>query len=104
MEIEQMKVGFMEVFCYIVSCTGTGQALVVDPAGDEDRIVERIRERDLDLKYIVNTHGHADHTCGNARVKHLTGARIIIHELDDTMFNSAAGRERALWWYAAAAH
>lgn len=98
MEIEQVKVGFMEVFCYIVSCTGTGQALVVDPAGDEDRIVERIRERDLDLKYIVNTHGHADHTCGNARVKQLTGARIIMHELDDTMFNSAAGRERAQQW------
>ena len=98
MEIEQMKVGFMDVFCYIVSCPRTKEALVIDPAGDEDRVVERIRQKDLNLKYIVNTHGHPDHSCGNAKVKALTGAEIVMHELDDQMFNSEQGQEMARQW------
>ena len=92
MEIEQMKVGYMEVFCYIVSCPETKEALVIDPAGDEDRVVERIRQKGLHLKYIVNTHGHPDHTCGNQKVKDLTGVEIIMHEEDDKIFNSPEGQ------------
>ncbi len=98
MDIEQMKVGSMDVFTYLVSCTRTKDALVIDPAGDEDRVVGRIRQRDLHLNFIVNTHGHPDHTCGNAKVKDLTGAKIIMHELDDQLFNSERGREMARQW------
>ena len=98
MDIEQMKVGFMDVFCYLVACPRSKEALVIDPAGNEDRVVERIREKNLDLRYIVNTHGHPDHICGNAKVKALTGAKIIMHELDDQMFSSAQGQEMARQW------
>jgi glyoxylase-like metal-dependent hydrolase (beta-lactamase superfamily II) len=98
MEIEQMKVGFMDVFCYIVACPNTNESLVIDPAGDEERIVSRIKERDLNLLYIVNTHGHPDHSCGNAKMKELTGAKIIMHGLDDQMFNSPQGQEMAKQW------
>ncbi|MEA3360494.1 MAG: MBL fold metallo-hydrolase [Thermodesulfobacteriota bacterium] len=98
MDIEQMKVGFMDVFCYIVSCPNTKEALVIDPAGDEERIVSRVKEKELDLKYIVNTHGHPDHTCGNFKMKDITGAKIIIHELDEQMFNSTHGNEIARQW------
>lgn len=98
MEIEQMKVGFMEVFCYLVACSSTKEALLVDLAGDEDRVVERIKQKHLVLKYVVNTHGHPDHSCGNAKVKALTGVKIIMHKLDDQMFNSAEGQAGARQW------
>lgn len=88
----------MDVFCYIIGCQRTKEALVIDPAGDEERIVRRVREKGFTLKYIVNTHGHSDHTCGNSKVKELTGAKIIVHELDNEMFNSAQGQEMARQW------
>jgi hydroxyacylglutathione hydrolase len=98
MDIEQMKVGFMEVFCYLVSCPRTKEALVIDPAGDEERIVERIKQKKLHLKYIVNTHGHPDHTCGNAKVKELTDAKILVHEQEVPLINSEHGREMVRQW------
>ena len=98
MDIEQMRVGFMAVFCYIVSCTRTKEALVIDPAGDEDMIIERLEQKGLTLRYIVNTHGHVDHICGNATIKERTGAEIIMHELDDQMFNSSEGQTMARQW------
>jgi glyoxylase-like metal-dependent hydrolase (beta-lactamase superfamily II) len=98
MDIEQMKVGFMDVFCYIVSCTKTKEALVIDPAGDEERVADRIKEKALTLKYIVNTHGHPDHTCGNAKLISLANAKIIMHEADDEMFSSPQGQAHARQW------
>lgn len=98
MDIEQMRVGFMAVFCYLVSCSRTNEALVIDPAGDEDTIIERLERKGLALRYIVNTHGHVDHICGNATIKERTGAAIIMHELDNEIFTSDYGIERARQW------
>ena len=69
MEIEQIKIGFMDVFCYLVACPRTKEALFIDPAGDEEKLADRVKKKGLDLKYIVNTHGHGDHTCGNKKMK-----------------------------------
>jgi len=93
MIIEQLLVGQMAVFAYLVGCEETGQALVIDPGGEEQRIVSHARSHGLDIVMIVNTHGHADHTCGNAGVKELTGAKIVIHEADVPAMTSAHSAE-----------
>ena len=98
MEIEQMKVGYLDVFCYLVACSRTNEALVIDPAGDEEHVVKSIQQKQLTLRYIVNTHGHPDHTCGNAKVKTLTGAKIVMHELDAPIYNSKEGETMARQW------
>ncbi len=95
MEIEQIQVGHMAVFCYLVYCSQKKEALLIDPAGDEEMLFEKIKQKGLTLKYIVNTHGHADHTGGNAKMKSLSGALILMHKTDDQLFNSPQGHSMA---------
>ncbi len=82
MRIRQLTVGNEKVFCYILSCEETGEAVVVDPGGDVEAILAALTADGLALRYIVNTHGHPDHTGGNARLKEATGAAIVMHEAD----------------------
>ena len=86
MIIEQMIVGMMGVCCYIVACPETGKGIVIDPGGDEEKILQKLQERDVELLYIVNTHGHPDHVCGNGPLKKATGAKIVMHEADADFF------------------
>ena len=54
---------------YIVRRKGATEALVVDPGFDTDSIIAEIERNALELKAILNTHGHADHIAGNAAIK-----------------------------------
>ncbi|EFK09415.1 metallo-beta-lactamase domain protein [delta proteobacterium NaphS2] len=93
MLIEQMKVGPMAVFSYIVGCETEKEALVIDPADSEGRILDRINSLGLVLKYVVNTHSHADHTCGNRTMLSKTKAQLVIHE--DDAGNLTSGKNKA---------
>lgn len=87
MQIKQMTVGVMGVCCYLVSCEKTGQGLVIDPGGDEEKILAACRDGKIELRYIVATHAHPDHVCGNAAIKRATGAEIVMHEAEDDFFS-----------------
>lgn len=68
--------------CYLVACEETGEAAVIDPGGEAERILKAVAERQLKVRYIINTHGHIDHVGANGRVKEATGAQILIHAAD----------------------
>lgn len=60
-----------------------GDALVIDPAMGEREVLDTARTARLRVVEILNTHGHPDHTFGDAAVKAATGARLAIHRLDE---------------------
>jgi hydroxyacylglutathione hydrolase len=82
MIIKQLLLGYLDNFTYIVGCEKTGEAVVIDPAAHAEKIAEAARKEGLTIRYIVNTHGHFDHTGANGALKKLTGARIVRHILD----------------------
>nr|HID58194.1 MBL fold metallo-hydrolase [Desulfobacterales bacterium] len=82
MLIKQMLVGVMDVFCYIIGCEITKRAILIDPAGDEEHVVNTAADLGYTIEAVVNTHGHPDHTCGNEQIVKLTRAKIMIHEAD----------------------
>jgi glyoxylase-like metal-dependent hydrolase (beta-lactamase superfamily II) len=96
MIVKQMRVGPMDVFCYILGCEDTHKGLVIDPAGEEERILETARALGITVESVVNTHGHPDHTCGNRKIAEQTGAKIFMHALDDRFFNTPQGQSMAM--------
>lgn len=88
MFLKQLQVGHMAVFAYIIGDIESGEGIVVDPGADIDGILSEARNNRVNIKYIINTHGHVDHIAGNAELKEKTGAKIIIHEGDADMMVS----------------
>jgi len=82
-----LMVGLLEVNCYILGDEETKEAVVIDPGGDEDKILEALKYAELNLKYIIDTHGHFDHVDANQPLKEATGAKIAIHEADAQMLS-----------------
>jgi len=82
MYIKQFQMSDFVVFSYLVGCQKTKEAAVIDPAGDVEIILDDAAKNNFRITKIVNTHGHIDHTMGNAYLKKKTNAVIIIHEAD----------------------
>lgn len=87
MNIQQVTVGSMEVFCYIVSCEKTKKAALIDAGGNEEMILAMLKKSGVDLQYIIATHGHPDHVCGNRKIKEATSAQIVMHSADAAFFS-----------------
>ncbi len=87
MIIDSLEVGPIMANCYILGCEDTKEAVVVDPGGDADKILLKLADLGLKVKYIINTHGHFDHVGANKKMKDATGAPILIHKGDAPMLN-----------------
>ncbi len=83
MKVFQVAVGNMQNFTYIVVDEETSQSIIIDPSWDLIELELIIKENNLKIKYIVNTHHHFDHTIGNESMSESTKAPIIQHELSD---------------------
>jgi len=78
--IERLVVGPLATNCYVMK---SGEELaVIDPGGDAELILERVKELGGTVKYVIDTHGHIDHIAANREVIEATGAELLIHELD----------------------
>jgi hydroxyacylglutathione hydrolase len=76
---KQLKSGVLGNFSYIVGDKETGLAAAIDPPLDTRTILDLLSKNNFELVYVINTHGHPDHTEGNATLKKLTGAKIAAH-------------------------
>lgn len=85
MYIKKITLGQLATNCYILGCSKTKKAAVIDPAVKNDIILRMLAKEDFTLKYIINTHGHADHIGGNSFLKNNTSAKLLIHRMDQDM-------------------
>ena len=77
--------GPYEVNVILVWCDRTKKAALFDPAGDSEFMIEQIERKGLDLRYLINTHGHLDHIFENHVIKSRFGVPLLIHPLDRPM-------------------
>ncbi len=68
LEVLQIAAGSMDNFAYLVSCSQTRKALVVDPSLAPQAVLDAARAQQLTIVGLLNTHGHPDHIAGNAEI------------------------------------
>jgi glyoxylase-like metal-dependent hydrolase (beta-lactamase superfamily II) len=76
---EQIRVGGDRNFGYLLGDRSAKQAVLIDPSYAPETLVERAREQQLSVAYVINTHGHPDHINGNEKAVELTGAPVAGH-------------------------
>ncbi len=84
--VKRVVVGWVGTNCYILGDGAEGA--VVDPGAEPERIMGVANELEVEVKFIINTHGHIDHVGGNKGVKEATGAEILIHREDECILRS----------------
>ena len=81
MKVSMMQVGPIGTNCYILE--DGKKAAVIDPGDEADRILAQLNQLDVQVEYILLTHGHYDHTTGVPELhKALPSAKIYIHQAD----------------------
>ena len=68
--------------CYIIQDESTKETMVIDPAGEVEKIVELLDILNAKLKYIYLTHCHGDHIGGVEELKGQKGGKVLIHMAD----------------------
>lgn len=71
--------------CYIIYDEQSLEGIIVDPGDEAGRILETVHNLNLTIKYIVNTHGHADHIGANKELGEKLQAKLAIHADDAAM-------------------
>jgi hydroxyacylglutathione hydrolase len=79
MQLHRFKDPAMANVSYLVVDEATRRAALVDPTGDVGPMLEAIQADGLELVFVINTHGHGDHTAGNRAVVAATGAKVAAH-------------------------
>ena len=72
---------------YLIACEETGNAIVVDPFVDiVDRYLTAAAQHGLQIRYVLDTHTHADHFSGARELSRRTGAPVVMHRASAAPF------------------
>ncbi|WP_186566672.1 MBL fold metallo-hydrolase [Lawsonibacter celer] len=83
MKIKALQVGPIGTNCYLLEDETTNSAAVVDPGGEAERILAQLKADGMEVKCILLTHAHFDHTGGVADLRAaLPQVPVYLHRLD----------------------
>ena len=80
--VETIPVGPLQCNCTILGDLVSRKAIVVDPGGDAEILLERLDELNLQVERIIHTHAHLDHFLASGKMKEATGAKLALHRED----------------------
>ena len=89
--LEQLLVGPMDNFIYLIGSKSTREVAIIDPAWDIDALLNHIKEKELKLASVLVTHYHPDHIGGGMGGHSIEGiaellekdpVKIFVHKLE----------------------
>lgn len=76
---------------YYFGCGSQSQGVVVDPIEDQvDFYVQEAKAMKMEIRYVIDTHLHADHISGARLLAEKTGAKYVLHRSADANFEFTA--------------
>ncbi|UJF16979.1 MBL fold metallo-hydrolase [Vibrio sp. SS-MA-C1-2] len=100
LQVDIVPVTAFQQNCSIVWCAETKDAVVVDPGGDIDRILKRIKELGVNVTSIVLTHGHLDHVGGTEPLKAQLNVPVIGPHKDDLFWLQDLPKQSQMFGFA----
>ena len=73
---------------FVVGCSRTREAVLVDPGDEVDELLGAARDLDVDVQAILLTHAHVDHVTGVAATKEALDVPVYLHR-DDVFFSTS---------------
>ncbi|NLJ78407.1 MAG: MBL fold metallo-hydrolase [Tissierellia bacterium] len=89
MQVIRLEAGIYAANCYLIYESDSMEAIIIDPGGDSDDIISRVEDLGLKVKYIILTHGHADHIAGVAELRDYFNVPVAIHKEDEPMLRDS---------------
>jgi glyoxylase-like metal-dependent hydrolase (beta-lactamase superfamily II) len=87
---EQIRAGGDRNVGYLLGDRDTGRGVLIDPSYSPEAFVQRASDQGLTVTHVINTHGHPDHTNGNAKATELTAAPVAAFA-DSSLVSPAVG-------------
>ena len=84
---EIFPVGVLQCNCSVIGDEASGEAMVIDPGDNIDRVIAIALRHKLIIKQIVVTHAHIDHIGGAMKLKSITGAPILLNQNDHMLLS-----------------
>lgn len=88
--LESFPAGPLQCNCTVIGCMETNEAIVVDPGGDVERILDTLKTNNLTLKHIIHTHAHFDHIGGTHELHEAAGGEVWLHTGDEFLYDNFA--------------
>jgi len=92
MKIEQIYTGCLAQGAYYI--TSNGEAAIIDPLREVQPYIDRLQEDGVQLKYIFETHFHADFVSGHLTLSEKTDAPIVYGPNAVTAFETIAAKDQ----------
>jgi hydroxyacylglutathione hydrolase len=85
---EILPVGMLACNCSVLGDENTGEAVVIDPGDEVEKVMDVLAQHKLHARYIVATHAHLDHVGGVEQLQQATGAAVLMHEADLPLYDN----------------
>jgi len=73
------RLNSFRTFGYVIGCTKTKKAALVDPGGRSDFLLQLSNEHNLTVQLVLLTHEHLDHVAEVDSIVQMTGAKVYLH-------------------------
>jgi hydroxyacylglutathione hydrolase len=73
---------------FLVGCTRTREAVLIDPGDEVPQLLDIVARQQLSVKYILLTHAHIDHVTGVAQAVRALNAPVYLHRDDLFLYNA----------------